>query len=218
MSQFRSMSFTDVCEKKSRRKRKAEYLPMVMTNATLLENPSTLRKVREAEESAEELELRSYGSRLRYQCGLARKVLDPETGKHYDERWMTCNWNSTWTLYDSLDTCEWVACLYPPEPPEEALLALQWDGQPTEFEGNVSYTCKDENLYFEIDKDMPEYNVTCLDDGTWDEPTEWPVCFNCESHIYHFISKSFDSGQLLPPPGEGSRRHLGVERELQLRN
>ena len=109
--------------------------------------------------------------------------MDPETGKHYNERWMTCNWNSTWTLYDSLDTCEWVACLYPPEPPEEALLALQWDGQPTEFEGNVSYTCKDENLYFEIDKDMPEYNVTCLEDGSWDEPTEWPVCLNSKKEL-----------------------------------
>ena len=96
---------------------------------------------------------------------------------------MTCNWNSSWTLYDSLDTCEWVACLYPPQPPEEALLALQWDGLPTEFDGNVSYTCKDENLYFEMDKDMSEYNVTCLEDGTWDEPTEWPVCFNCKLDV-----------------------------------
>ena len=141
------------------------------------------RKAREAEESAEELELRSYGSRLRYECGLARKFLDPETGRHYDERWMTCNWNSSWTLYDSLDTCEWVACLYPPQPPEEALLALQWDGLPTEFDGNVSYTCKDENLYFEMDKDMSEYNVTCLEDGTFEEPEEWPVCLNSKEAL-----------------------------------
>ena len=160
-----------------------------------------MRNKREAEESAEELELRSYGSRLRYQCGLARKFLDPETGKHYDERWMTCNWNSSWTLFDSLDTCEWVACLYPPDPPEEALLALQWDGQPIEFDGNVSYTCKDENLYFEADKDMPEYNVTCLEDGSWDEPAEWPVCFNCEFRIYSFGSKNnFTAVNCTHPP------------------
>ena len=159
---------------------------MMISNGSLPIRHQISRKAREVEESAEELELRSYGSRLRYQCGLARKFLDPETGRHYDERWMTCNWNSSWTLYDSLDTCEWVACLYPPDPPEEALLALQWDGQPTEFYGNVSYTCADENLYFEADKDMPEYNITCLEDGSFDEPAEWPVCFKCELHLNQF--------------------------------
>ena len=100
---------------------------------------------------------------------------------------MTCNWNSTWTLYDSLDTCEWVACINPPTPPEEALIALQWDGDPVEFNGNVSYTCKDEDLYFEIDKNMEEYNVTCLEDGSWDVPSEWPVCFNCKIGRREFI-------------------------------
>ena len=94
---------------------------------------------------------------------------------------MTCNWNSSWTLTDTLDTCEWVACINPPAPPEEALIALQWDGNPIEFNGNVSYTCKDESLYFEMDKDMEEYNVTCLEDGSWDVPSEWPVCFNCKT-------------------------------------
>ena len=76
-----------------------------------------------------------------------------------------------------------MACLYPPQPPEEALLALQWDGLPTEFDGNVSYTCKDENLYFEMDKDMIEYNVTCLEDGTFEEPEEWPVCLNSKGAL-----------------------------------
>ena len=95
---------------------------------------------------------------------------------------MTCNWNTSWTLVDTLDPCDWVACLHPPDPPPEALLALDWDGNPVEFGGNVSYVCSDEDLYFESDKDMAEYNITCLDDprGTWDEPKEWPVCFNCK--------------------------------------
>ena len=173
---------------------------MMISNGSLPISHQISRKAREVEESAEELELRSYGSRLRYQCGLARKFLDPETGRHYDERWMTCNWNSSWTLYDSLDTCEWVACLYPPDPPEQALLALQWDGQPTEFHGNVSYTCADENLYFEADKDMSEYNVTCLEDGSFDEPAEWPVCFNCRLLIKEFEEKLFHSRQLHASP------------------
>ena len=59
--------------------------------------------------------LRSYGSRLRYQCGKGRKFLDEDTKELYDERWLECNWNKTWTRTDSLDTCVWVQCLYPPE-------------------------------------------------------------------------------------------------------
>ena len=86
---------------------------------------------REAVETVEELEERSYGSRLRYECGLARRFVDPETGGHYLERWMQvgddggdritmcpqCNWNNSWTPTDSLDSCDWVQCLYPPPPP-----------------------------------------------------------------------------------------------------
>ena len=86
---------------------------------------------REAAGTVEELEERSYGSRLRYECGLARRFVDPETGGHYVDRWMQvgddggdrimmcpqCNWNNSWTPTDSLDSCDWVQCLYPPPPP-----------------------------------------------------------------------------------------------------
>ena len=167
-----------VCASKSRRKRNTQPSSISWDKSNLKVAHVTKREV---EESAQEVEMRSYGSRLGYQCGLARRFLDPERGRHYDERWMTCNWNSSWTLTDTLDTCEWVACINPPPPPEEALIALQWDGDPVEFGGNVSYTCKDETLYFEMDKDMEEYNVTCLEDGSWDVPSEWPVCFNCKN-------------------------------------
>ena len=177
-------------------------------------------KKREVEESAQEIEMRSYGSRLRYQCGLARRFLDPETGRHYDDRWMTCNWNSSWTLTDTLDTCEWVACINPPTPPEEALIALQWDGNPIEFNGNVSYTCKDESLYFEMDKDMEEYNVTCLEDGSWAVPAEWPVCFNCKSGEFELKTsqQSLFSGELHRAPYQGRCRNMGMEWKFQLRH
>ena len=59
--------------------------------------------------------MRSYGSRLRYQCGKGRRFLDEDTKEHYDERWLQCNWNQTWTQTDILDQCDWVQCLYPPE-------------------------------------------------------------------------------------------------------
>ena len=51
---------------------------------------------------------------IRYECGLARRFYDIEAEEHYDERWMTCNWNTTWTKHDSLDECVWVQCLNPP--------------------------------------------------------------------------------------------------------
>ena len=135
---------------------------------------------RETETETElEVEMRSYGSQLRYECGLARRFYDPETEDFYDERWMTCNWNQTWTKVDYLDECIWTQCLNPPYPPEENLLDSTWDQNPVEFGNNVSYVCG-ENLYFLWDRDMTEFNVTCLGDGTWEDPTEWPVCVPCK--------------------------------------
>ena len=135
---------------------------------------------RQIAESEEELDLRSYGSKLRYECGLARKFYDPEAEEEYPERWMQCNWNTTWTLYDKLDECIWVQCLYPPDPPSDTLLASTWNGEPVEFHSNVSYVCESDDLYFEVDREMTEYNISCLPGGSWDEPDVWPVCFNCK--------------------------------------
>ena len=88
---------------------------------------SQVRAPRQTEEPAEseaELATRSYGSVLRYQCGLARRFYDPELDSLYDERLMTCNWNKTWTVYDTIDECVWTQCLNPPDPPPGTLLAL----------------------------------------------------------------------------------------------
>ncbi len=144
-------------------------------------DPSNVyRTKRQSAETDQEIELRSYGSKLRYECGLARMFYDTENEEHYQERWMQCNWNQTWTLTDQLDDCVWVQCLYPPDPPPEAQLMSTWSGDPVEFHANVSYVCASEDLYFEWDRDMPEYNISCLPGGSWDEPLEWPVCYNCK--------------------------------------
>ena len=50
-----------------------------------------------------------------------------------------------------------------------------WDESPVEFGHNVSYMCQ-EGLYFEMDRDMIEFQVTCLETGSWDEPLFWPGC------------------------------------------
>ena len=147
----------------------------------ILENLDTpTRSKRETVETLKEIELRSFGSQLRYECGLARMFYDTENEEHYQERWMQCNWNQTWTLTDQLDDCVWVQCLYPPDPPPEAQLMSTWSEDPVEFYGNVSYVCASEDLYFEWDREMPEYNISCLPGGSWDEPLEWPVCFDCK--------------------------------------
>ena len=53
-------------------------------------------------ETEQEIAMRSYGSRLRYECGLARRFLDPESELHYDERWLQCNWNNSWTQTEAI--------------------------------------------------------------------------------------------------------------------
>ena len=140
-----------------------------------------MRVLREAEAEVEteaELATRSYGSVLRYQCGLARRFYDPELDSLYDERLMTCNWNKTWTLRDYIDDCQWVACLYPPDPPQGTFLSMVWSGDPVEFYGNVSYTCEEEGLYFEAGREISEFNVTCFTDGSWSPDLVWPRCIS----------------------------------------
>merc|ERR1719397_757746 len=99
-------------------------------------------RVVRAVETEEEVAVRSFGSVLRYQCGLARRFLDQETEMHYDIREMECHWNQTWTPMDTLDDCDWTACLYPPDPPPESLLLSLWSEEPVEFGANVSYVCQ----------------------------------------------------------------------------
>lgn len=53
---------------------------------------------------------------------------------------------------------------------------LHWDGVPVEFYKNVSYGCLSSDIYFEMDKDLQYWNMTCLPDGTWNKPAVWPVC------------------------------------------
>ena len=72
-------------------------------------------------------------------------------------------------------------CLYPPDPPQGTLLASTWSGDPVDFYSNVSYVCEQEGLYFEWDRDMQEFNITCQLGGSWDLPEEWPVCLPSET-------------------------------------
>jgi hypothetical protein len=46
---------------------------------------------------------------------MARKFESPETNDVYEERWIHCNWNKSWTPVDTLDSCVWVQCINPPQ-------------------------------------------------------------------------------------------------------
>ena len=111
---------------------------------------------------------------------------------------MTCNWNTSWTPTDKLDKCKWIQCINPPQvrtvrmrnkkqkkycyfqPPDGTNLVSNWDGEPVEFFDNSSYSCASQDLYFEMDRNKVSWNMTCLDDGSWDEPQTWPVCLECK--------------------------------------
>ena len=178
---FHNEMCSAITSKKRKKRSSVQINEKDFLNDDGMENMTKERYRREAETELE-VAMRSYGSQLRYECGLARRFYDPEAEEFYDERWMTCNWKQTWTKVDYLDECIWTQCLNPPLPPEENLLDSTWDANPVEFGNNVSFVCG-EDLYFLWDRDMAEFNVSCLDDGTWEDPAEWPVCVPCK--FYH---------------------------------
>ena len=59
-------------------------------------------------------------------------------------------------------------------------LCLCCQGEPVNFTDSVAYVCAGDELYYEEDGDMAEYNVTCLPGGGWAEPELWPRCVHCE--------------------------------------
>ena len=164
--------FNMVCNGKTRYKRDSGLGPV----------SSIMRVKRQAAESEEDIAMRSYGAILRYECGPARKFMDPFTKVLYTEQTMQCNWNQTWTPVDTIDPCVWTACLNPPQPPTNTLLKSNWDGLPITFNSTTGYSCMSDDLFFEIDRDLTSWNLTCYSNGSVTEPPSWPNCLpsvNC---------------------------------------
>ncbi len=75
-----------------------------------------------------------------------------------------------------MDECEWVQCIDPPIP-AGANIKHTWDGvTPYEFGANATYECASTSLWFEQDRQMQSFNVTCLPGGRWQVPNPWPRC------------------------------------------
>ena len=130
---------------------------------------------------------------------------------------MTCQWDRSWSPTTQLGSCDWVACLQPPQPPASSNLRLTgWDGAPIQFGGSAEFVCE-RGFRFE-EEDRQSVVVTCqgetsptTDKGFFSVPaTEeaWPRCI---------------LAPVCPPPPEapvdGEREHLPlgfpVEKEEQ---
>ena len=82
-----------------------------------------------------------------------------------------------------LDDCEATACA-PPSLPKGNRLKLEQAGTLTyAFGKNATILCDGSDVYFEQDKDLKGFNVTCLATGRWDRPFQWPKCI--EGKLLH---------------------------------
>ncbi len=71
-----------------------------------------------------------------------------------------------------------VACVDPPAPPpgSQVVISNYTSGHWVQFGDAVNYTCAD-NAYFASDRHMDYFNLTCYDNGTWEDPEVWEVCY-----------------------------------------
>jgi len=74
-----------------------------------------------------------------------------------------------------LDPCVWFQCIDPPLPADKGL-KHNWNGDPVEFGSNVTYSCARANLFFEVDRDLRNFDLHCLKDGSFEEPANWLSC------------------------------------------
>ena len=99
---------------------------------------------------------------------------------------MTCQWDRNWTASNILDPCDWVQCLKPPEPPAWTNLKVtDWNEEPIDFNGYVSYVCL-RGFKFEDDPEQENVRYQCQDGskpgttrGFFNVPKsedQWPNC------------------------------------------
>ncbi len=64
-----------------------------------------------------------------------------------------------------------------PSPDADSRLYPDWNGNPVEFNTNISYKCE-RGRKFNDDFDQTVVNATCLPENKWTKPLdgEWPKC------------------------------------------
>ena len=79
---------------------------------------------------------------------------------------------------------------------------------PVEFHNTTSYSCNSDSVFFSHDRDAEEWNLTCLESGSWQVPEVWPACIHSESAVPPVPPKVSTAPPLLPGrslvPGSGT--------------
>jgi hypothetical protein len=78
------------------------------------------------------------------------------------------------------------------QPPATNNLISNWNGIPVEFLANATYSCSSSDYFFEMNRDLKFWNLTCLPGGTWAIPATWPSCVKSKSIILRFRSFLFE--------------------------
>ena len=79
-----------------------------------------------------------------------------------------------------------------------------------DFGSNSTYVCAGDDLYFEWDRDLEDFNITCLEDGSWDAPDIWPICVNCKDNPFmvklnvHLLFLAVNCTESPERPGAGT--------------
>ena len=53
-------------------------------------------------------------------------------------------------------------------------MLVQKDALIFEFGENATFKCESGDIYFEQDRDMRSFDLTCQTNGRWNAPFEWP--------------------------------------------
>ena len=56
------------------------------------------------------------------------------------------------------------------------MLHSNWDGKPVAFGNFTRYSCIDDKHFFEMDKSLTTWIISCLSTGKFDTPKVWPIC------------------------------------------
>ncbi len=89
-----------------------------------------------------------------------------------------------------IDECGWVGCI---DPPTGDGLKSDWDGSTLDFGSNVTYTCAEEDTFFEDDREKTNFTLDCMPQGRWQAILPFPSCVKSKNALtaMEFLSNCF---------------------------
>lgn len=83
-----------------------------------------------------------------------------------------------------LDQCEWRQCLDPSIPPSKNLSLLTTETD-IELHDNITISCLPNNWFYH-DRNLRTFSVQCLENNTFDYPTDWYWCVSGKDQEVYF--------------------------------